>query len=1356
MSTLRRSHRFGIAALSIVVVGFAFVALYRIVRAADGSGTNVVTPSTVAAGTTGNTHTFTFTAAEAMSSGEVALTVPSGWTMPQAVSGTAGYTTVVATGGMLANVEDAADSTTGWAAGSACTGGLVADTGTKHEGAASIRCTNGNEGNNDRWYRNLATENWSAYTNVGFWIHSSAAIASGDLRFAYDNNTNIASPIEQISFGSEIPANTWTYVVLPFGAAARTSVVSYGFIIRSPKALDNVTVRVDDILLGPGAATFPGGGDVRVRLLQLPAGATVAFAYGANGGASGVTAPTALGPTTFTTRTRVSDAGTLAAIATSPVVTVAPGPLSRFILNDPGGMVAGARVGYVVERKDQYGNPITSGAATVYLYSDSTGNHGFYSTATSEDLLTSVAFVNGSSTANFWYEGEQSGLATIAVSDNSSAPDGLVGVDDATDGVTVTAASASQFLLNDPGSMTAGERLGYVVTRRDQFGNLATSGSNVVYVHSDSSGNKAFYTEASGGAPVTSVTIAEGATSAAFWYYDEKAGTASIAVSDNPAAPDGASGLNDGLDTVVVAAAPVARLLLNNPGDMTLATRLEYAVTRVDQFGNFVTSGPMSVYLYSNSSGASKTFYDAATLGNTITSVTIEDAASSKNFWYYDEEPGSWTVTVSDNATAPDAEVGVADANDNVVVTEIPIVPTRFLLLDPTDAVAGENVMVTVRVLDDAGSVDTSFQNDVTLTLTGAATGAGLIDIVDGIGTKTISNAVAETVTLALQDTQSTGLLSDSSQDVVFSAGPTHHFDLTDPGVATAGVRLPYVVTRKDQLENTTTSGGLTVYLYASSGTARFYDAPAGGSQITSATFMDGVSTSSFWYEDTTAGSDVVTVSDNALAADGAAGIADVTDTVDVLSGALSKFMVNDPGDMMVGTRIGYTMSREDAFGNAVTIGDTTAYLTATPVGTSASFYDAAAGGSQITSLVIAAGQSTGAFWYYDEGEGSRIITVSDNASGPDGAAGVADAADTVAVSAAPIVATRFAILDPEDVVVGGNMTVVVRAEDASGNVDTSYQTDVRLNADGSATGDGVIDVVNGVGTATLTSAVAETVTLTLTDVESTGLNVSSMQQAVFRAVGEEASVSYGGSGSASPLPAQTILRFVGRAYPGARLALNGKNEKTNLVLSEAVVSSADGSFQLEYAGPFEEIASYEVSVTDKQGQVSPSIPFTDEVELNAVTERIIFPAPTINLSRASILRGNQILVFGYGTPGYHVEVVIDDEAFQKVIVEEDGTYKLLLPTLQLEYGKHAIRTRQVAADGVKSGDSVPKTLNVSRVLNARTDLNEDTKVDIADWSIFLYRWRSADESLRALLDMNSDGEVDVSDFSIFIRTIRK
>jgi hypothetical protein len=84
----------------------------------------------------------------------------------------------------------------------------------------------------------------------------------------------------------------------------------------------------------------------------------------------------------------------------------------------------------------------------------------------------------------------------------------------------------------------------------------------------------------------------------------------------------------------------------------------------------------------------------------------------------------------------------------------------------------GNNVVVTIRAEDNNGNVDTTFNGTVTLVASGSATGGGIVTITSGVGTKTITDTTAETVLLTLLDTGSTGLITTSAQDVIFSTTP--------------------------------------------------------------------------------------------------------------------------------------------------------------------------------------------------------------------------------------------------------------------------------------------------------------------------------------------------------------------------------------------------------------------------------------------------------------------------------------------------------------------------------------------------------------------------------------------------------
>jgi len=94
--------------------------------------------------------------------------------------------------------------------------------------------------------------------------------------------------------------------------------------------------------------------------------------------------------------------------------------------------------------------------------------------------------------------------------------------------------------------------------------------------------------------------------------------------------------------------------------------------------------------------------------------------------------------------------------------------------------------------------------------------------------------------------------------------------------------------------------------------------------------------------------------------------------------------------------------------------------------------------------------------------------------------------------------ATKFVIIDPPDTPINTPVAVTVQAQDASNNIVTDFQTDVTLVLSGSATGGGVVDIVNGVGILNIQNAVMETVNLSLTDSQATGLNVTSTQSVTF------------------------------------------------------------------------------------------------------------------------------------------------------------------------------------------------------------------------------------------------------------------
>jgi len=115
-----------------------------------------------------------------------------------------------------------------------------------------------------------------------------------------------------------------------------------------------------------------------------------------------------------------------------------------------------------------------------------------------------------------------------------------------------------------------------------------------------------------------------------------------------------------------------------------------------------------------------------------------------------------------------------------VVVADPPGSAVKFVILKPDDSIVGTPVTVTIEAQKSNNQVDTDYQSDVTLVTNGSATGAGLVDIVNGIGTIEINDEVAETVNLSLSDTKETGLDVSSTQEVDFEAAEEAVWNQTD------------------------------------------------------------------------------------------------------------------------------------------------------------------------------------------------------------------------------------------------------------------------------------------------------------------------------------------------------------------------------------------------------------------------------------------------------------------------------------------------------------------------------------------------------------------------------------------------
>ncbi|MGC9089795.1 MAG: hypothetical protein ACP5IV_06615 [Caldisericia bacterium] len=141
---------------------------------AAGSGTCVVNPTSVIQNSIGNNFDFTFTAAEPMESGEISITVPSGFSVPQTTTPLGqGYVSIDSKSSdvYVSRLVNNMDSSSSWFSSDPDLT-ISTDASTRKEGS-SLKISvaaNANASNERVYYQLLATEDWSTYTAVGFWF----------------------------------------------------------------------------------------------------------------------------------------------------------------------------------------------------------------------------------------------------------------------------------------------------------------------------------------------------------------------------------------------------------------------------------------------------------------------------------------------------------------------------------------------------------------------------------------------------------------------------------------------------------------------------------------------------------------------------------------------------------------------------------------------------------------------------------------------------------------------------------------------------------------------------------------------------------------------------------------------------------------------------------------------------------------------------------------------------------------------------------------------------------------------------------------------------------------------------------
>ncbi len=380
-----------------------------------------------------------------------------------------------------------------------------------------------------------------------------------------------------------------------------------------------------------------------------------------------------------------------------------------------------------------------------------------------------------------------------------------------------------------------------------------------------------------------------------------------------------------------------------------------------DSFGNFTNAtSPQTITLGTTSTGPAVF---------APTSLSIAANSGSASFTYNDQKAGTPTITATDSGltttTVSQTETVNAAAASQMVFTTVP----QTLTAGVTSGT------LTIQLEDQFGNF-TNATSPQAITLSTTSTGPAVfaptsLSIASGSGsaTFTYNDQKAGTPTLTATDGSLT-TTTVSQMETVNAAAASQMVFTTVPQTLTAGVTSgTLTVQLEDSFGNVSNAtSAQTILISTTSSGGQFRDNTTGTTQISFVTISSGSSTASFKYNDTLAGSPMLTATDNALSSP------TVTQTETVNAAAASKMVfTNTPLTLTAGLTSGnLTIQLEDQFGNFTNAGTTQTISLATTSTGPAVFAP--------TSLTINSGSGSATFTYNDQKAGTPMLTATDSA----------------------------------------------------------------------------------------------------------------------------------------------------------------------------------------------------------------------------------------------------------------------------------------------------------------------------------------------------------------------------------------
>ncbi len=480
--------------------------------------------------------------------------------------------------------------------------------------------------------------------------------------------------------------------------------------------------------------------------------------------------------------------GTAASITVDPEVlaayTVVPAALSQ---------TAGTAFDVVITAVDDYENPLGTNytdPGDVYTWETNAGG-----TPDISAPLVFGDFTDDVATKSVTLDFIETGV-TFTVTDSNL----ITGTSAA---VEVVAGPGAYLVVTGDATMTAGGTNELTVTAYDSADNVATgyTGSKTLVfsgpvVAPDATAPTVEGVTVENETTVTFTLGVSGAGSTTLTAYNAE--TTTVDVTDGTISAGAAYDLD-----LTVDPAAVAQLAYTvEPGSVDAGVETTaFTVQRQDQYDNPVTSGATVVGLASDSTGTAKELRATAS-GAAVTEVTIADAASTADFYYYDEKAGDWTITASS---------GVLTSAESLLTVDPVTIDHYSVTAIASPQVTGAAFPVTIQaqdVFDNDITAGTEEDVNITVTAGGSVDPTTTGTTVAGAATVDVSLSaitLGQSITFTGATSSDVGT-SNPFQTVTYGA-IDHYVVTTTIGDQEAGVVFEVIIQAQDANNNDITMG---------------------------------------------------------------------------------------------------------------------------------------------------------------------------------------------------------------------------------------------------------------------------------------------------------------------------------------------------------------------------------------------------------------------------------------------------------------------------------------------------------------------------------------------------------------------